>query len=346
VDCDFRRMSGHGSPWDWAGVGSLPVLVSVLIGLYTINLLLHASVFSSRNPHIRPRAQNALLTLCRLLFCVPINAVLGFWLASWIVLWELVRAPLWKPKMVHRIPDEQASVAMCGGGFRTWYHLGVYWGLYDKLGVEGLRNVKFSGASIGALVAAVAASEVHPADIWAHIPAIAEAYRGDLLGHLTGVGQFCRYLLHTTLPEDAHVKVEGKLWISISSLFPMPHNVLKSKFKSRDDLINAIIAAQYIPAWTHPGVCLYDNMICVDGGVTNNLPALNETSLKIGLDLDDVQSWGADLVPSKPLARINTFIPADEQNLRNMLVRGKDDIAEWLKSERGARFVRRATSRL
>jgi predicted acylesterase/phospholipase RssA len=46
--------------------------------------------------------------------------------------------------------------------------------------------VKFSGASIGALMATVAACGVHPADIWAHIPAIAKAYRG--FGHLTKVG--------------------------------------------------------------------------------------------------------------------------------------------------------------
>jgi len=163
-----------------------------------------------------------------------------------------------------------------------------------------------------------------------------------LLGHLTCVGQFCRYLLHTTLPENAHLIVQGKLWISISSMFPVPHNHLQTSFKSRDDLINAVIAAQYIPTWTHPGVCVHRGMICMDGGVTNNLPALCSTSLKIGLDLDDIASWSADLVPSKPLARINTFIPADEANLREMLLRGKSDINKWLKSKRGEEFVRRA----
>ena len=134
----------------------------MVVGLYVVNLALHALVFSSRNPHIRPRAQNVLLTACRLLFGAPVNVLLGAWLAFWILLWELVRAPLWKPRAVRRVPDDQASVAMCGGGFRTWYHLGVYWGLRDALGAEALQNVKFSGASIGALVAAVAAAEVRP----------------------------------------------------------------------------------------------------------------------------------------------------------------------------------------
>jgi hypothetical protein len=112
---------------------------------------------------------------------------------------------------------------------------------------------------------------------------------------------------------------------------------------SRDDLIDAVIAAQYIPTWTHPGVCLHRGMVCVDGGVTNNLPALSSTSLKIGLDTDDIASWDADLVPSKPLSRVNTFIPADEQNLQRMLLCGKEDARRWLNTKRGKAFARRAS---
>lgn len=313
-----------------------------LLGLYLANVFLHAAVFSRRNPIKRPSQQHRLMMISRLLFGIPVNIFLGLWLTSWIVFWELLRRPLWKPRVVAHAHEREASVAMCGGGFRTWYHLGIYWGLYDKLGAEGIERVKFSGASIGALVATVAACGVHPADIWAHIPAIAEAYRETFFGHITKVGQFCRYLLHTTLPPDAHLRVQGRLFISISSLFPVPHNHLQHDFASRNDLIDAVIAAQYIPTWTHPGICFHRGMICVDGGVTNNLPALCEDSLRIGLDRDDIPSWNADLVPSRPLARINTFIPADEANLQRMLLCGKEDINCWFKTPQGQAFVKRA----
>lgn len=178
-------------------------------GLYLANVALHAVVFAKRNPTTQPGRQNVILMLCRLLFGLPVNCVMAAWLAAWIVFWEIVRRPLWKPRALPLPREDGASVAMCGGGFRTWYHLGVYWGLYDALGAEGVKEVKFSGASIGALVAAVAACGVHPADIWAHIPHIAEAYREDFFGHITKVGQFCRYLLHSTLPRDAHERVAG-----------------------------------------------------------------------------------------------------------------------------------------
>jgi len=321
------------------GVQECPVSC-VLAGLYAANVVLHSAVFSGRNPIKRPSRQHPLLMLFRISVGIPLNIVFGAWLALWIVFWEFVRRPLWKPRPVCHTDDrDSASVAMCGGGFRTWYHLGIYWGLYDVFGVKGVNTMKFSGASIGALVATVAACGVHPADIWAHIPAIAEAYRAAFFGHITKVGQFCRYLLHTTLPQDAHLRVKGRLFISISSMFPLPHNHLQSDFTSREDLIDAVIAAQYIPTWTYPGLCIHRRMVCIDGGVTNNLPALCEESLRVGLDLDDVDSWNADLVPSQPLARINTFVPADEANLLRMLQCGKEDIKRWLDTPRGRAFA-------
>lgn len=308
--------------------------------LYAANVALHSTVFSRRNPIKRPGRQHLLLMIFRISLGIPVNVMVGTWLTLWIVFWEFVRRPLWKPRPAYLVHERHsASVALCGGGFRTWYHLGVYWGLYDIFGVEGVNTVKFSGASIGALVATVAACGVHPADIWAHIPAIAEAYRAAFFGHITKVGQFCRYLLHTTLPQDAHLRVKGRLYLSISSLLPLPHNHLQSDFTSREDLIDAVIAAQYIPTWTHPGLCIHRRMLCIDGGVTNNLPALYEDSLRVGLDLDDVESWNADLVPSQPLARINTFVPADEANLQHMLQCGKQDIKSWLKTPRGRVFA-------
>ena len=311
------------------------------LGLYAANVLTHAFVFSNRNPTRQPSRQTFIVMLARLLFGLPMAFLQAAWLTVWIIFWEILRRPLWKPRTLP-LPDEtHVTVAFCGGGFRTWYHLGVYWGLYDALGVEGIRKVKFSGASIGALVAAVCASAVHPADVWAMIPAIAQAYREDMVGHLTRVGQFCRYLLNRCLPNDAHLLVEDHLFLSISSLLPVPHNYIQKEYTSREDLIDAVIAATYIPAWTFPGVCIHRGMVCVDGGVTNNLPSLCHDSLRVGLDTSDIEAWNADLAPSEPLTRINTFVPANEANLQRMLDCGKEDVVRWLKTARGRAFVRR-----
>ena len=320
----------------------IDLLWSLCLALYVANILLHAKAFAKRNPIRRPRRQSLPLLLSRVIFGLPISVVVGCWLSVWIVVWECFRQPLWRPTKMTSAENLTASVSLCGGGFRTWYHLGIYWGLYEYLGLDVVRRLEFSGASIGALVATVAACGIHPADIWAHIPAIAEAYRTAFLGHFTTVGQFCRYLLHALLPEDAHLSVKGRLHISLSSLLPLPHNIFQSEFATREDLIDAVIAAQYIPTWTFPGLCIYRNQLCVDGGVTNNLPALSKDSLCIGLDIDDIHSWDADLVPSQPLARVNTFLPANGTDLKRMLDCGKMDIMAWFGTARGRKFIKQA----
>jgi hypothetical protein len=43
------------------------------------------------------------------------------------------------------------------------------------------------------------------------------------------------------------------------------------------------------------------------------------------------------------LSRVNTFIPADEQNLQRMLLCGKEDARRWLNTKRGKAFARRAS---
>ena len=320
------------------------MLLITCVGLYAGNILTHFFFISKRNPTRRPSEQAA-LQIFRFFSCVPILIFVGSWLLLWIFFWQLLGRPLWKPPKYHSFNGPMlASVSMCGGGFRTWYHLGVYWGLFDRLGVCGIKKIRFSGASVGALVAAVAACGVHPADIWAHIPAIAKAFRSNIIGHISEVGQFCRYLLHSTLPEDAHLRATDRLFLSISSIFPYPRNLLQSHFNSRNDLIDAIIAAQFIPFWTHPGLCLYGGNVCVDGGVTNNLPILGNDSLCVGLDNEDIEALGADLVPSEPLARVNTFIPANEDRLLRMLTCGKNDINVWLKSPKGRIFFKKCST--
>ena len=316
-------------------------LLQSCLALYIVSLACNALTLSKRNPLKRPRRQNIIFVTIRFLYGFPANIFFGCWLVLWLVFWELSRQPLWKPILKPSIISQKVGLELCGGGFRTWYHLGVYWGLYDNIGPQGLRRMYFSGASIGALVATVAACGIHPADIWAHIPAIAHGYRRNFVLHFSQVGQFCRYLLHSLLPEDAHILVKGRLFISISSLLPFPHNLLRHEFRSREDLINAVIASQFIPTWTHPGVCIHQGKLCIDGGATNNLPVLSANSIRVGLDADDLSSWHVDLLPSRPLTRANTFYPASEGSLQRMLDCGKVDVLEWLTTAHGMQFLKR-----
>ena len=242
--------------------------------------------------------------------------------------------------------DDHAHVSLCGGGFRTWYHLGVYFGLRDNFGETGVDDIVFAGASIGALVAALAGANVKPEEIWKQIPPIAHEFREPMgfIHNLTNIGQYCRYLLNALLPEDAHKKCNGRVFLSVTKLFPTPHNVIISEWHSREDLINCVLACGYIPGWTWPGFCVWDGNICVDGGVTNNLPSLHENALRVGLDEDDIKHWNAVLCPSQALPRVNTFIPADDE-LDCHVEEGKDDFEDWLDTPAGVEFALRLHGR-
>lgn len=50
--------------------------------------------------------------------------------------------------------------------------------------------------------------------------------------------------------------------------------MIVNEFKDKADVINALIASQYIPGWTdglHP-VFTWRGRPCVDGGLLNNIP--------------------------------------------------------------------------
>jgi hypothetical protein len=80
-------------------------------------------------------------------------------------------------------------------------------------------------------------------------------------------------------------------------------------------------------------------MVCVDGGVCNNLASLSPATLRVGLDPGDKHHWGATFVPSKPKPRYATFIPLDDAELWDMYETGKRDISSWLQSDEGKTFA-------
>jgi len=326
------------------------------LALYVANVLIHACFLSKRTPFVLERGKHPWLVFGRILYGAPIAFAQAVWILSWMIFWEILRAPMWKPSKAHHgdvglyrkrtpiVHDGHAAVSLCGGGFRTWYHIGVYHGLYTRYGKEKLERVRWSGSSVGSLLACLAASGVDPDEVWSHIPEIAMLHRDSWLSNLTTVGNKCRYLLHGVLPEDAHVKCTGRCFISVTSLVPVPHNVILTEYESRDDLIDAVIASTFIPIWTYPGICVHHGMLCMDGGVMNNLPSLSETALRIGLDPEDATNWGAQLIPSVPAPRFQTFVPASNEGLEQMYACGKKDIANWLKLPEGKLFAAKLLS--
>jgi hypothetical protein len=108
---------------------------------------------------------------------------------------------------------------------------------------------KIAGASAGALVACSLLLEV-PLEIMAfEFFNIVSQARTHKLGPFSPNFDIQKNLMGTIknfLPEDAHLRVNGKLHISLTRVFDQK-NIVVSQFNSREDLLEALVCSFFIP---------------------------------------------------------------------------------------------------
>jgi len=168
-------------------------------------------------------------------------------------------------------------ICFAGGGFRTISYMGQL--LYlEKRGFTRPGKTKFWGASFGAFFATgtvFSEENRHISDLLIEgIMCYLERVHDDWWGMWGVCGEYSRDLLTAALPDDIRA-VNGRVHVSITVLLPVPHTVLVSEFYSKQDLIDALIASQFIPGWTDglTPFAMWRGQPCVDGGLFDNIPA-------------------------------------------------------------------------
>lgn len=84
------------------------------------------------------------------------------------------------------------------------------------------------------------------------------------------------------MPEDAHIRCSGKVFVSITVVDPKKGpgaltNLIVSEFTSRDDLMDACMASSCIPYISDDGLGRkFRGQYVVDGGVINNVPHFHD----------------------------------------------------------------------
>ncbi|KAK0061106.1 protein starmaker-like isoform X1 [Biomphalaria pfeifferi] len=166
-------------------------------------------------------------------------------------------------------------LSFCGCGFLGMYHLGVVTCLVNRAPAFLEKIEKVSGASAGALMAAVLVTARDKTEEASdHVQNLAKEIRKKTLGALTPGYSFTRslrYMLDDLLPENAHVIAQGKLYISLTNA-QTKKNELISDYKSRDELIDALIASCYIPVYAGMKAPTIGGKKYIDGGLTDNMP--------------------------------------------------------------------------
>lgn len=86
--------------------------------------------------------------------------------------------------------------------------------------------------------------------------------------------------LEKFLPADAHLRVSGKLHISLTRVHD-GKNVIVSTFDSREELIQALLASAFIPIFSGIIPPKYKGVRYMDGGYSDNLPTLDENTITV-----------------------------------------------------------------
>uniref|UniRef100_A0A251VIZ4 Patatin n=1 Tax=Helianthus annuus TaxID=4232 RepID=A0A251VIZ4_HELAN len=87
------------------------------------------------------------------------------------------------------------------------------------------------------------------------------------------LGAVLRDVLEQFLPDDAHIRSNGRVRVAVTQILWRPRGLLVDQFDSREDLIDAVITSSFIPGYLAPRpATLFRNRLCVDGGLTLFMP--------------------------------------------------------------------------
>ncbi|XP_045619539.2 1-acylglycerol-3-phosphate O-acyltransferase Pnpla3 isoform X2 [Procambarus clarkii] len=173
------------------------------------------------------------------------------------------------------------NFSFAGCGFLGIYHVGVA-ACLKKYAPNLLLN-KISGASAGALAAVCLLCDSPLGTITSSVLKTATEARRRTLGPFSptfNIEKLLREGLLSVLPDDAHLIVSGKLFISVTRISD-GKNILLSQFDTKEDLIQAILCSAFIPGFSGWLPISFRGVRYIDGGFSDNLPILDDNTITV-----------------------------------------------------------------
>ncbi|KAJ3697451.1 hypothetical protein LUZ61_001156 [Rhynchospora tenuis] len=216
------------------------------------------------------------------------------------------------------------------------YHLGVARLLLEKGYIK--ETTPLAGSSAGAIVCAVIASGHSMEDALRLTKDLADNCRTK--GTAFRLGAVLRDVLEEFLPEDVHIRSNGRIRVAITQLGWRPRGLLVDQFDSKEDLINAVFTSSFIPGYLAPRpATMYRKRLCIDGGLTLFMPPTSacETVRVCAFPASRIGLQGIGISPDcNPENRESprqlftwALEPADEYILDKLYELGYLDAAVW-----------------
>ncbi|XP_029697373.1 patatin-like phospholipase domain-containing protein 2 isoform X2 [Takifugu rubripes] len=202
------------------------------------------------------------------------------------------------------------SLSFAGCGFMGIYYVGVNSCILERCPRLIRDASRIYGASAGALMAAVMSAGVPLEKCCSDLMSMARRARSHPLGPLHpsfNLLQMVKDSLLSNLPENAHILVSGRLCVSLTRV-PDGKNVLVSEFRSRDELVEALICSCFVPLYCGVVPPTYRGVHYVDGAASDNLPRCctkNTVTISAYADLisSECPMRNLEMVATKPCCK-------------------------------------------
>nr|ABL75463.1 iPLA-2 [Aedes aegypti] len=208
------------------------------------------------------------------------------------------------------------NLSFAGCGFLGIYHVGV--AVCFKKYAPHLLLHRISGASAGSLAACCLLCDMPLGEMTSDFFRVVNEARSHSLGPFSPRFNIQTCLLEGLqkfLPPDAHERVNGKLHISLTRVYD-GKNVIVSQFNSREDLLQALLCACFIPVFSGLLPPRFHGVRYMDGAFSDNLPTLDENTVTVS-----PFCGGSDICPRDNSSQMfhvnwaNTSIELSKQNM-------------------------------
>ncbi|XP_055902682.1 1-acylglycerol-3-phosphate O-acyltransferase Pnpla3 [Eupeodes corollae] len=212
------------------------------------------------------------------------------------------------------------NLSFAGCGFLGIYHVGV--SVCFKKYAPHLLLDKIGGASAGALSACCLLCDLPLGSMTSDFFRIVNEARRHSLGPFSPSFniQTCLFEgLQKHLPEDAHKRVSGRLHISVTRVYD-GKNVIISEFNSREEVLDAILCACFIPGFSGFLPPKFRGVRYMDGAFSDNLPILDENTITVSPFCGE-----SDICPRDQSSQLfhlnwaNTSIEISRQNMNRFV---------------------------
>ncbi|XP_034484042.1 1-acylglycerol-3-phosphate O-acyltransferase Pnpla3 [Drosophila innubila] len=173
------------------------------------------------------------------------------------------------------------NLSFAGCGFLGIYHVGV--AVSFKKYAPHLLLEKIGGASAGSLAACCLLCDLPLDNMTSDFFRVVNEARRYSLGPFSPSFNIQTSLLEGLqkyLPEDTHKRVNGRLHISLTRVYD-GKNVIISEFESREEVLQALLCACFIPGFSGLLPPRFRGVRYMDGAFSDNLPILDENTITV-----------------------------------------------------------------